>query len=119
MEESKKIQSVEQYIAQFPPERQKLLHRVRQVIREAAPQAQERIRWEMPTYWQGENLLHFASGKSHIGFYPAPQAIVHFADRLAAYKTSKGAVQFPVAKPIPYDLIAEITRWRVAEATKK
>lgn len=108
-----KIATVDAYIAQFPPERREIMAQIRQTIRENAPEAEERIRWEMPTYWQRENLVHFANGKHHIGFYPGPDAIIAFADKLADYKTSKGAVQLPLAKPIPYDLIAEITRWRV------
>lgn len=108
------VATVDDYIAQFPQDRQEILRRIRQVIRENAPKAEERMRWEMPTYWQGENLVHFANGKQHIGFYPGPEAIVFFADRLAGYKTSKGAIQLPLAEPMPYDLIATITRWRVA-----
>lgn len=116
--EANKIETIDQYIAQFPTDRQEIMQRIRQIIRAAAPQAEERIRWEMPTYWQKENLVHFANGKNHIGFYPAPEAIEYFADKLTEYKTSKGAIQFPVAKPIPYELIEEITRWRVQKVEK-
>ena len=108
--------TVDEYIAGVAPERRELLENIRRVIREAAPQAEERISWGMPTYWQGENLVHFADAKSHVGFYPSPGAIIAFRDRLEAYKMSKGAVQFPYAKPLPYDLIGEITRWRADEA---
>ena len=79
------ITTVDQYIAQFPPERQEILQKVRAAIRAGAPQATEKITWQMPTYWQGENLVHFANGKHHIGFYPAPEAIVAFAGKLAEY----------------------------------
>ncbi len=112
------ITTVDEYIAQFPPERQALLVRMRSLIRAAAPEAQERISWAMPTYWQGQNLVHFASGKNHIGFYPAPEAIEHFAQALKEYKTSKGAVQFPCHKPLPEELVTEMTRWRVERARK-
>jgi uncharacterized protein YdhG (YjbR/CyaY superfamily) len=110
---SGKITSVDEYIAQFPPERQELLRKFREVIRENAPCAEERMRWEMPTYWQGENLVHFASGKNHIGLYPGSDAVEQFADRLEGYKTSKGAIQFPVNKPIDFELITDIVRNRV------
>lgn len=110
---SRKVATVDEYIAQFPAERQEILHKIRAVIREAAPGAEERTSWDMPTYWQGENLVHFANGKHHVGFYPTPEAIMAFAERLKDYKSSKGTVQFPYAKPIPYELIGEITRWRV------
>ncbi len=118
MSEKKKIDTIEEYIAQFPEDRQAIMQEVRRIIRENAPKAEERIRWEMPTFWQGENLVHFASSKNHLGFYPSPSAIDFFADKLAEYKTSKGAVQFPYSKPIPYELIAEITRWRVENGAK-
>jgi uncharacterized protein YdhG (YjbR/CyaY superfamily) len=108
------ITNVDEYIAQFPPERQEILRRFRAVIRENAPDAQEKLSWAMPTYWQGENLVHFANGKNHIGLYPSPAAIEHFADRLADYKTSKGAIQFPLGRgEIDYGLVAEIVRYRV------
>ncbi len=115
----KEISTVEQYIAQFPPQRQAVMNQIREVIRRVAPEAQERIRWGMPTYWQGENLVHFAAAKQHIGFYPSPEAIEHFAPQLSGYKSTKGAVQFPDAQPMPYDLIEEITRWRVKAAQQK
>jgi uncharacterized protein YdhG (YjbR/CyaY superfamily) len=72
--------------------------------------------WQMPTFWQGENLVHFAAQKSHIGLYPGESGVRVFADRLTGYKTSKGAIRFQLSEPIPYDLIEEITRFRVREA---
>jgi uncharacterized protein YdhG (YjbR/CyaY superfamily) len=78
------------------------------------PNAQERMSWQMPTFWQRENLIHFALSKAHVGIYPGAEAVVHFADRLVGYKTSKGTIQFPLNRPIDYDLIGAITRWRVA-----
>lgn len=116
MEQS--IKTVDEYIAQFPQERQEILKKIRQVIRSNAPDATEKISWQMPTYWQGENLIHFASHKNHIGIYPSPEAVVAFRDRLKDYKQSKGAFQLPAAQPIPYDLIADITRFRVEAARK-
>jgi len=96
-----------------------ILQRIRQTIRQAAPEAQEKLSWRMPTYWQKENLVHFAAAQKHIGFYPGESGIRAFAPQLAGYPSSRGAVQFSFAKPIPYDLIAEITRFRVMEATGK
>lgn len=115
----KKIETVDEYISQSPSERQEIMHKVTQVIREAAPNAQERMSWGMPTWWQGENLVHFANAKNHIGFYPSPDGITAFAQELTEYKTSKGAVQFPLSKPVPYDLIGAITRWRVQMVESK
>lgn len=113
-EETKhKFQNVDEYIASFPPDRQEILSKIRDVIREAAPDATEKISWQMPTYHQKENLVHFAMQKNHVGFYPSPGGIEAFAEKLAEYKTSKGGVQFPLSKPIPYDLIREITQYRV------
>lgn len=112
-------QSVEEYIAQFPPDRQAILEQVRAVIRETAPQATEKISWQMPTYHQGENLVHFAMQKNHLGFYPGGEATGVFAEQLAGYKTSKGSIQFPLANPIPLELIREITAWRVQKVEEK
>ena len=114
--EKEPVASVEAYIALFPPDVQRLLERVRQTIRGAAPEAIEKIAWQMPTFWQKENLIHFAAAKGHIGLYPGESGVRVFADRLKQYKTSKGAIQFPLSEPMPYDLIAEITRFRVREA---
>jgi uncharacterized protein YdhG (YjbR/CyaY superfamily) len=70
----------------------------------------------MPTFWQGENIVHFAAMKNHLGIYPGESGVEHFKDRLTEYVTTKGAIQFPYTKPIPYDLIAEIVKFRVTEA---
>ena len=75
--------------------------------------------WQMPTFWQGENLIHFAAFKNHIGIYPGGEATTVFAERLTDYKVSKGTIQLKFNKPIPYDLIKEITEWRVACVEKK
>lgn len=112
--DSKNPATVDDYIAGVLPERREILQTIREAILRAAPKAQERTSWAMPTYWQGENLVHFSDAKHHVGFHPTPEALVAFADRLAPYQKSKGTVQFPYSEPIPYDLIEEITRWRVA-----
>lgn len=110
--------AVEAYLNAQPLERQAILRKVQQVIHQAAPDALEKISYGMPTFWQEKNLVHFANFENHLGFYPTPPAIEHFAQELAGFKTSKGAVQFPYAKEIPYDLIEEITRWQVARQIK-
>ena len=112
-------QTIDAYIAAYSGELQSILVSIRETIRSAAPDAAEKISWQMPTFWQGENLIHFAAAKKHIGIYPGPEAIEHFKHRLAEYKTSKGAIQMPLDRPIPYDLIAEITRFRVKAAETK
>lgn len=106
-------ETIDAYIASFPPEVRSILFEMRRVVAEAAPMATERIRYGIPTFHWKENLVHFAGYRRHIGFYPTPTGIEAFQDRLASLKTSRGAVQFPLAEPIPYDLVAEITRWRV------
>ena len=109
--------SVDEYIALFPQDIQSILQETRNTIRQAAPLAQELISWQMPSYRQGTILIHFAAQKKHLGLYPGPEAILVFADQLQDYQTSKGTIRFPFAKPIPYELIAEITRYQVAKVT--
>jgi uncharacterized protein YdhG (YjbR/CyaY superfamily) len=111
--------TVDGYIAQFPPAVQEILARIRAVIQEAAPEATEKISYGMPTFYLKGNLVHFGAHQNHIGFYPAPSGIEAFQDELSAYKGAKGSVQFPLDKPIPYHLIARITRYRVAENQQK
>jgi uncharacterized protein YdhG (YjbR/CyaY superfamily) len=113
------ITTIDDYIALFPPEIQTRLESLRRAIRETAPEAGEKISYNMPTYTLNGNLVHFAAHKTHIGFYPAPSGIETFKDKLSEYKSSKGAVQFPYNKPLPYDLIKEIVAFRVSENTKK
>ncbi|MDL2248737.1 DUF1801 domain-containing protein [Tyzzerella sp. OttesenSCG-928-J15] len=96
-----------------------MLSEIRRVIMQAAPQAEERTSWGMPTYWQKENLVHFSNAKNHVGFHPSPDAIIAFEKELADYKKSKGTVQFPYNKDIPYELIGEITSWRVRQVEEK
>ncbi|HIR12352.1 MAG TPA: DUF1801 domain-containing protein, partial [Candidatus Choladousia intestinavium] len=103
--------TIEEYIDRQAPEIQFYLRQVNEVIRSALPDAAEKISWSMPTYWKKHNLIQFAAFKKHIGLYPGPEAVTAFADRLQEYKTSKGAIQFPYAKPIPLGLIEEIAVW--------
>lgn len=110
-----KISTIDEYILAQTEEAKPLLYKIRETIRSVAPDAIEKISWQMPTFWQGENLIHFAAAKKHIGIYPGGEAVGVFAERLTGYKTSKGAIQFPFSKPIDYELIAEITKWRLAQ----
>lgn len=120
MEGNKNVcKSIDEYILQFSPEVQERLQSLRKVIKESAPEAEEKISWQMPTFFLHGNLVHFAAHTKHIGFYPGPSGIEAFKLKLSEYKSSKGAVQFPLAKPLPYELISEIVRFRVAENIKK
>ena len=113
-----KVETIDQYIAEQAVEVQPILHKIRETICAAAPDATEKISWQMPTFWQKENLIHFAAFKKHISIFPGGEATAVFADKLTEYKTAKGTIQFLLDKPVPHDLIAEITRWRVEQAVK-
>lgn len=112
------IETIDQYISEQAEEVQPILRKIRDTLRAAAPEAKEKISWRMPTFWQKENLIHFAAFTKHIGIYPGGEATTVFADRLTEYKTAKGTIQLPLNQPIPYDLIEEITRWRVKSVEK-
>ncbi|WP_099224429.1 iron chaperone [Listeria costaricensis] len=111
---------IESYIEKCDLNVQPLLRKVYETIQEAVPaETTEKISYGMPTFYLHGNLVHFAPMKKHLGFYPTPSAVTHFASRLTAYKTTKGAIQFPYDQPIPYELIAEITKFRVEENVLK
>lgn len=110
---------IDEYIAGFPSEIQELLQKIRMTIRKAAPEAEEAIKYQMPTFTLNGNLVHFAAFKRHIGFYPAPMGIEKFKDELSAYKGAKGSVQFPLDKPIPFDLISRIVEYRAEKNLDK
>jgi uncharacterized protein YdhG (YjbR/CyaY superfamily) len=107
--------NIDAYIAAFPPEIAARLTAMRATIREHAPDAEERIAYRMPTFWQGGNLVHFAAFAHHVGFYPAPSGIAAFATELARYPSAKGSVQFPHDEPLPLALVAKIVAFRVKE----
>ena len=111
--------TIDEYVTTFPQDIQEILNKIRSVIKSAAPQAEEKISYQMPTFFLKGNLVHFAAHKKHIGFYPTPSGIDEFKNELSVYSFSKGAVQFPLGKPIPYDLIARIVRFRVGENLTK
>jgi len=109
------VETVDQYIEQFPPDVQTILSSIRAVIRAAAPAAKERISYRMPTYTMKKNLIHFAAFKNHIGLYPTPSGTEAFEKELSAYVRGKGSVQFPMDQPMPLDLIRRIVLFRVEE----
>jgi uncharacterized protein YdhG (YjbR/CyaY superfamily) len=111
--------TIDGYIAGFSPDVQEILQKIRATIRKAAPQAEETISYQMPTFVLHGNLVHFAAFKNHIGFYPVPTGIEAFKKELSAYETGKGSVQFPLDKPIPYGLISKIVKFRVKENLAK
>jgi uncharacterized protein YdhG (YjbR/CyaY superfamily) len=111
--------SIDEYIAAFPADVQKILQEMRATIHAAAPDATEKISYQMPTFFLKGNLVHFAAFKNHIGFYPAPHGIEAFQDEMSAYEGSKGTVRFPIDKPLPLDLIRGVVQYRAAENLKK
>lgn len=107
--------SIDEYIEQFPADIQIVLQEIRSVFKEAAPDATEKISYQMPTFFLKGNLVHFAAFKTHVGFYPVPSGIEKFKEELSQYKGGKGSVQFPLDKPMPLDLIRRIVLFRVEE----
>ena len=116
---SEKIIHIDQYVAMFPPSTQVILEQLRVTIRNAAPEAEEVISYQMPAYKYFGVLVYFAAYKNHIGFYPTASGIEAFKVELAGYKGAKGSVQFPIDQPIPFDLIAQIVEFRVQENQEK
>lgn len=111
--------NVDEYIAGFPREVQEILQQIRTTIKQVAPDAEEAIKYGIPTFVLNGNLVHFAAFKHHVGFYPTPSGIEAFKDELARYQSAKGSVQFPIDEPMPLRLIEEIVRFRVKEASAK
>lgn len=107
--------TIDEYIAGFPQDVQVLLEQVRQTIRAAAPEAEETIKYQMPTFMLNGNLVYFAAFKKHIGFYPIPSGIDAFKEELSRYEGGKGSVKFPLDQPLPLDLIRRIVEHRVQE----
>lgn len=108
MDTKKTPENIDAYIAEHPLEVQLLLIEMRNLILELAPEATECISWGMPTFKINKILVQFAAFKKHLGFFPHPDTIVHFQEKLTSYKTSKGGIQFPYSKPIPFDLVKRI-----------
>jgi uncharacterized protein YdhG (YjbR/CyaY superfamily) len=114
-----KITNIDNYIATFPTHVQEHLHQIRKTIKNAAPQATEKISYGMPTFYLNGNLIYFAGYKNHIGLYATPTGHEKFKDELAIYKQGKGSVQFPLDIPMPLDLIHRITEFRVQQQLAK
>ena len=113
MKEKTTVKNVDEYLTSVPEDVQAILKNLRKTIKAAAPNADEAIAYAMPTFRvNGKNLVHFAAFKKHIGFYPTPSAIIAFKRELAPYKQSKGAVQFPIDKPIPLGIVRKIVKYR-------
>jgi uncharacterized protein YdhG (YjbR/CyaY superfamily) len=113
------FKTIDEYIETFPKKVQEILEKLRQTIRKSAPNAEETISYQMPTFKLKRNLVHFAAYKNHIGFYPTPSAIEAFKNELSSYETSKGAIKFPMNKPVPFDLVRKIVEFRVSEDLSK
>jgi uncharacterized protein YdhG (YjbR/CyaY superfamily) len=117
---SKNIQqNVDEYISNFSPDVQKKLHDLRELIKEVAPTAEEKISYQMPAFFQNGILVYFAAYKNHIGLYALPSGNIAFQKELSKYKTGKGSIQFPLDQPLPIKLISKIVKFRVQENYKK
>jgi uncharacterized protein YdhG (YjbR/CyaY superfamily) len=108
--------NIDEYVAGFSIDVQQILEKIRRTIRKAAPGAEEAIKYQIPTFTLNGNLVHFAAYKNHIGFYPSPTGIEKFKNELSVYGSGKGTLKFPLDKPIPFDLIAKIVKFRVKES---
>ena len=114
-----KYNTIDEYIAQFPGDIQKILKEIRELIKKEAPEATESIAYGLATFYLNGNLVHFGAAKNHIGLYPTPSGISNFEAELKNYKYAKGSVQFPLDKPMPYPLIKKIVKFRVQENRQK
>lgn len=113
------FKTIEEYIQSFPSEIQVILSEIRKAISEELPDAEEKISYQMPTFFLNGNVVHFAAFKNHIGFYPLPSGMEFFSEELSKYKTGKGSIQFPLDQPMPIELIKRIARFRANENLKK
>ena len=113
------FQSVDEYITTFPEETQKILKEIRATIKAAAPNAEEKISYQMPTFFLSGNLIHFAAFKNHIGIYPTPSGTEAFKEEISQYQGAKGSIRLPLDKPMPLKLISRIVKFRVAENLQK
>ncbi len=113
MQKGEHMTVIEEYILACPPEHRAKLARLREIILEAAPDLREKIAYGIPTFWKGKNVIHFSLAKAHIGVYPGPAAVAHFADRLSGYKTDKGTVRLPLPGGLPEELIRDMVIWNM------
>jgi uncharacterized protein YdhG (YjbR/CyaY superfamily) len=117
--ESNKAKTIDEYISNCPEEIQKKLKEMRSTIKAAAPNATEKISYQIPTFYLNGNLVHFAALKNHIGFYPTPSGVQAFIKETAKYASTKGAIQFPLDEPLPLKLVSKIVKFRVKENLKR
>lgn len=117
--DTKKPLNIDEYIGAFPNDVQEILEKVRMTIQKAAPDATEKISYSMPAFEQNGIVVYFAAFKNHIGLYALPTGHEAFKEELSQYKSGKGSVQFPFTKPMPYDLITKIVKFRVKENLEK
>ena len=111
----RQFKTMDEYISTFPEDVQRTLNELRQTIKEVAPEAEETINYQIPTFTLNGNLVHFAAFENHIGFYPTPSGMEAFKKELSGYKGAKGSVQFPISEPLPLPLIRRIVEYRVKE----
>ena len=109
------FKTMDEYISSFPDDVQRILNELRQTIKDAAPEAEETINYQIPTFTLNGNLVHFAAFPNHIGFYPTPSGMEAFKEELSGYTRAKGSVQFPIDEPLPLPLIHRIVEYRVKE----
>jgi uncharacterized protein YdhG (YjbR/CyaY superfamily) len=114
-----KFDSIDEYIAGFPKETQQILEQIRITIKRAAPMAMETIKYEMPAFTLKGNLIYFAAFKNHIGMYPVPTGDEAFNNEISQYKRAKSTVRFPLDRPIPYELITRMVKFRISESRLK
>jgi uncharacterized protein YdhG (YjbR/CyaY superfamily) len=114
-----KSANIDEFILNFPQNTQKLLQQIRMIIHDAAPGAEEKISYGIPTIYLSGNLVHFSAYKNHLGFYPGATALKEFANEFSKYETSKGTVKFPLDKNLPHLLITKIVKFRVKENLQK
>lgn len=115
-----RFSSIDEYIASFPQDIQRIMNQLRETIQAAAPDAGEKISYNMPTFTlNGKYLVYFAGWKNHIAFYGAPKGNLEFSEDLSAYESGQGTLQFPYEKPMPLDLITKIVKFRAAENREK
>lgn len=110
---------IDAYIAEYPVDVQQQLNSIRRTIQKEAPQALEVIKYGIPTYVLGENLVHFAAFQHHVGFYPTPSGIQAFQKEFSSYKSGRGSVQFPLDQPLPLELIRQVVRFRMNEIAER
>jgi uncharacterized protein YdhG (YjbR/CyaY superfamily) len=116
---ARQFKTMDEYINTFPEDVQRILNELRQTIKEAAPEAEETINYQIPTFSLNGNLVHFAAFENHIGFYPTPSGMEAFKKELSPYKGAKGSVQFPIDQPLPLPLIRRIVEYRVKENVER